>query len=210
MATEVINLCPERVTMSNETEIKSNSLKNMLERAGIPFNVGSTYILLPQMNHAQKFDGFENPSQRFALVEVVNGEAKAIRTVTVGSLMQRVFGKVASGEAPRIKTRLVNGLNRPEGAKYVSCIDQQLPLSLESNRAVVSSPVALKAEGRHECYVPTFEDMGGGRYDMLAQDGFLVLDTARHNFWSVESAQAKDVQVAKKALAASQWATFLK
>lgn len=209
MAKEIISLCPENVSMSNELTITSNGLKNVLERNGIPFNVGSKYVLVPQLNHAQSFEGFPT-SKRFALVEIVDGTAVAIRTIAVNALTQRVFGLVDNGPV-QVKATLRDGLNRPEGAKWISCVNERLNLGLTADsRAEVRAAATLEAEGKKECWVPTFENKSG-RYDMKAEGGYLVPEVGYYNFWKVVPTTQADIKTAIAALKADdRFAAFVK
>ena len=175
MAKEIISLCPETVTMSNELTITSDSLKNVLERGGIPFNVGSKYVLVPQLNHAQTFEGFA-PSKRFALVEIADGKAVAIRTIAVNALTQRVFGLTDNGPV-QIKSRLKDGLNRPDGATYVNVVNERLNLGLTADsRAEVRAAATLQAQGKKECWVPQFEEKNGNNLFCIGICMFIYLN----------------------------------
>lgn len=209
MAKELVSLCPETVNMSNELTITSDGLKNVLERGGIPFNVGSKYVLVPQLNHAQSFEGFA-PSKRFALVEIVDGKAVAIRTIAVNALTQRVFGLTDNGPV-QVKARLKDGLNRPDNAKWTDCVNERLNLGLTpESRAEVRAAATLQAQGKKECWVPAFETKDG-RYDMKAENGYLIPETAYYNFWKVVSTSNDDVKTAVAALKAdTRFAEFVK
>lgn len=209
MAKEIISLCPETVNMSNELTITSDGLKNVLERGGIPFNVGSKYVLVPQLNHAQSFEGFP-ASKRFALVEIVDGKAVAIRTIAVNALTQRVFGLTDNGPV-QVKARLKDGLNRPDNARYVSVVSEALNLGLTpESRAEVRTAATLQAQGKKECWVPSFKSENG-RVDMEAENGYLIPETAYYNFWKVVSTSNDDVKTAIAALKAdTRFAEFVK
>lgn len=209
MAKEIVSLCPETINMSNELTITSDGLKNVLERGGIPFNIGSKYVLVPQLNHAQHFEGF-NPSKRFALVEVVDGEAVAIRTIAVNALTQRVFGLTDNGPV-QIKAVVRDGLNRPENAKWINVVNERINLGLTpESRAEVRAATTLEPQGKKECWVPQFEKKDG-RHDMVAKDGYLVPDTQYYNFWNIVPTSKEDVKVAITALKNdSRFASFVK
>lgn len=209
MAKELISLCPETVQMSDELTITSDGLKNVLERGGIPFNVGSKYVLVPQLNHAQAFEGFA-PSKRFALVEIADGKAVAIRTIAVNALTQRVFGLTDNGPV-QVKSRLKDGLNRPDNAKWTDCVNERLNLGLTpESRAEVRAAATLQAQGKKECWVPAFVQKDG-RYDMKAENGYLIPETAYYNFWKVVGTSNDDVKTAVAALKAdTRFAEFVK
>lgn len=211
MAVEVVNLCPEKINLVDDVKITSKSLKTMLEGAGIPFNVGANYVLVPQLNHAQQIGDFP-ASKRFVLVEVENGSVKAIRTISINALTQRVLGIVEQGkDAPVIKAKLDNGVHRPDGYKgYVPTVNSPLPLSITSDsRAFVANPVTIKAVGRKDCYVPEFEEKNGA-YDMKAKNGAIVPTVSRYNFFEVVPTSKADVEAAIAAIKNSKFSEFLK
>ena len=212
MAVEVIDLCPEKVNLVDNVKITSKGLRSFLEGASLPFNLGSRYVLVPQLNHAQKTPYEGKYSQRFVAVEIVDGEAKSIRTILLSNLSARVLGFVESGvDAPEVKVRKNEaGLYRPDGAKYTPCVNQRLPLDFTpEERGRIYAPCTLVAKGVKECYTPRFEAKGDGFDMVLNSRGTLDLDTTFHNFWEVVQTNPKDAKIAKDAVLKSKFSSFI-
>lgn len=178
MAVEIINLCPEKIQLSNNTNI-SKGMEKMLTRNGMPLTLGGKYLVLPQLNHTQTFniDGKDVLSHRIILAELdTNNKVVAVRTVGISEINAWFYNN-----EPVVKAHIdAEGTLQVDSStekKRTAVQGGRLAFTVEGLRAKVIEPAVLEFTGRVSGHVEKWVNEGG-RW-MISLNGDQVEFTTR-------------------------------
>lgn len=195
MAVEIINLCPEKTNIVT-TATLTQGQKGQLERAGAPFKIGASYILVPQVHHTQQYNigGKEVRSNRFILAEMYEGAVRQVRTISISKLLSWFW----CGEEDN--TPIVKGAINSDGiwvtdkaqtkGKKRPVVKGKLPVVVDGN-GLVREAVALHCDGCVLGYTPEYSDgkyLIKGDQLMLKEDCFPTF-TVGHDVPPIETIQ---------------------
>lgn len=184
MAIEIVNLCPENIVFSDNVKV-GKSLEYSLSHP-LPLNVGATYVIPRQLNHAQKFtiDGSEINSIRLFAGEVLNGEIVAIRTISVVDLKSEYYAGDEMPEVPAMVGK--NGGWTTDRSKAPEKVPTApgVEIALINGRAQIMRPLMLQYNGKVGGWTEGFIDMGGKKALAVSND-VLELRPRMYNTWTV-------------------------
>ena len=166
MAVEIINLCPEKTNIV-ATATLTQGQKGQLERAGAPFRIGASYILVPQVHHTQEYNigGKSVKSNRFLLAEMHDGAVRNVRTISISKLLSWFWYGEEDNTEPAVKGSInsdgiwVTDKAKTRGKKR-PVVKGKLPVIVDGN-GIVREAVALHCDGCVLGYTPEYSD---GKY----------------------------------------------